>query len=112
MPKPTLRTSFMPQRPTPAFIISSDVAFGTKTVPSEEVDAAFGMPEGKLKSRAGIVSLARAEESETEVTLGARAASGALRSSGQGVEEADWIFAASETHRAFPSLAAQLHRRI
>ena len=102
----------MSDRPTPAFLAFSEVAFGAKTVASEEVDVAFGMPRGKLRQRAGIVSLSYAEAGESEVTLGLRAAVGALRAADVSVEEVDWILAASETHRAFPSLAAQLHRSI
>lgn len=112
MRRPLRRESFMSFRPIPAFLSGSAVAFGAKTVPSEEVDAAFGMPVGKLRTRAGIVSLARAGEYETEVTLGAQAATRALESAELAVGNVDWILAATETHREFPSLAAQLHLRI
>ena len=105
-------TSPMARQPTAAFLVSSHVAFGGKTIPSEEVDAAFGMPVGKLRERAGICSVARAEDGETEVTLGARAAMVALQAAGVGSGSADWILAATETHRGFPSLAAQLHLRL
>ncbi len=99
----------MPTLPTSAQLQSSGVAFGSRTIPSEEVDAAFGMPAGKLRDRAGIVSLAYAAESENEVTLGAKAAARALAAGDVTAKEVDWIVAASETHHAFPSLAAQLH---
>jgi 3-oxoacyl-[acyl-carrier-protein] synthase III len=102
----------MSYRLTPALLAFSDVAFGGKTVASEQVDEAFGMPSGKLRQRAGIVSLSYAEAGETEVTLGSRAAAGALGSAGVSAEAVDWILAASETHQAVPSLAAQLHRAI
>ena len=39
--------------------------FGSRVVPSEEVDEAFGMPSGKLRTRAGIVSVAYAAEDES-----------------------------------------------
>jgi 3-oxoacyl-[acyl-carrier-protein] synthase III len=117
MPKPLRRESFMPDRPssttlTPAVVVSSHVVFGAKTVASEAVDAAFGMPIGKLRHRAGIVSLAHADAGETEATLGARAAGGALRSAGLDAGGIDWILATTETHHAFPALAAQIHRAI
>lgn len=99
----------MSDRSSSALVAFSDVAFGSRTVPSEEIDAAFGMPSGKLRQRAGIVSVAHASERETEVTLGAHAAQGALRAAGLAPEAIDWILAGSETHHAFPSLAAQLH---
>jgi 3-oxoacyl-[acyl-carrier-protein] synthase-3 len=112
MRRPLRRELFMPDRPTPAFVVSSHVAFGAKTVASEDVDAAFGMPIGKLRMRAGIISLAYAEAGESEVTLGARAAESALRSAGVATTVIDWILATTETHHAFPALAAQLHLAI
>jgi len=99
----------MSNRLIPAVLAFSEVAFGARTVPSEEVDAAFGMSSGKLKHRAGIVSLSYAGTGETESTLGARAAEGVLQSAGVPAGNVDWILATSETHHAFPSLAAQLH---
>lgn len=102
----------MADRPTPAIVVSSHAVFGAKTVPSEEVDATFGMPIGKLRDRAGIISVAHAAAGETEVTLGARAAEGALRCAGVAGDGIDWILATTETHHAFPSLAAGLHRAI
>jgi 3-oxoacyl-[acyl-carrier-protein] synthase-3 len=102
----------MPDRPTHAYLAFSAVAFGAETVPSEQVDAAFGMPTGKLRERAGIVSLAYAEGGEMESSLGAKAALAALRTAGLAAGRVDWILAASETHHSVPSLAAQLHRAI
>jgi len=102
----------MPESHNSAFLVSSNVVFGAKTVPSEEVDAAFGMPVGKLRTRAGILSVAHASQGEAEVTLGARAAEGALRAAGAAAGEIDWILAATETHHAVPPLAAQLHRAV
>jgi len=58
---------------------------------SEEVDRAFGMPAGKLRSRAGIESLAYVAESENELTLAAKAAREALRAASCGTQELDWI---------------------
>ena len=102
----------MAEPSTSAFLVSSNVAFGGKTVPSEEVDAAFGMPVGKLRTRAGIVSLAYAGDDETEIKLGARSAEGALRSAGIDIRAVDWILATSETHHSVPWLAAQIHLAI
>jgi 3-oxoacyl-[acyl-carrier-protein] synthase III len=81
-------------------------------VPSEQVDHAFGMPFGKLRHRAGIISLAYVSKEENEGTLGAQAAAPLLaggKDKGHGV---DWIVAASETHHAYPSLSAILHARL
>ena len=93
-------------------LASSCAVVGSRTIPSEEVDRAFGMPDGKLRLRAGIESLAYAAADENELTLGARAAQQALRSASCGVQQLDWIISTSETHRAFPSLAALLHSQL
>jgi 3-oxoacyl-[acyl-carrier-protein] synthase III len=80
MPKPHAgRPDSMPTRSQFALLRFSGVAFGSRIVPSQEVDEAFGMPRGKLRDRAGIVSLAYADENETEVTLAASAANSACR---------------------------------
>src|SRR5215467_9075977 len=93
-------------------VVSSAAATGSRVIPSEEVDRAFGMPVGKLRNRAGIESLAHAAKHENELTLGAKAAEEALRAAARGVQELDWIIATSETHHEYPSLAAQLHSRL
>ncbi|MGB8474329.1 MAG: 3-oxoacyl-[acyl-carrier-protein] synthase III C-terminal domain-containing protein [Candidatus Acidiferrum sp.] len=94
------------------FLASSCAAVGSRTIPSAEIDRAFGMPEGKLRLRAGIESLAYAAESENELSLGARAAQQSLHSADCGVQELDWIIATSETHHGYPSFAAQLHSQL
>jgi len=85
-------------------------ALGSRRVLSEEVDRAFGMTIGKLRSRAGIESVSYADKCETELTLGAQAMQRALDVAGCQAMEIDWIIASSETHVAYPSLAAQLHK--
>ena len=84
----------------------------SRVIPSEEVDRAFGMPVGKLRSRAGIESLAYVAEGENELTLATTAASEALRAGDCAPHELDWIVATSETHHDYPSLSAQLHSQI
>src|ERR1700722_5903549 len=91
---------------------SSSAVVGSRTIPSDEIDRAFGMPEGKLRLRAGIESLAYAHESENELTLGVRAAEQALHVAACGAPDPDWIIATSETHRNYPSLSAQLHSQL
>jgi 3-oxoacyl-[acyl-carrier-protein] synthase III len=93
-------------------IISSAAATGSRVIPSEEVDRAFGMPVGKLRSRAGIESLAYAAEGENEFVLGARAAEEVLRRGSCGAQALDWIIVTSETHHNYPSLSAELHSRL
>src|SRR5258705_10490397 len=93
-------------------IISSAAATGSRVIPSEEVDRAFGMPVGKLRGRAGIESLAYAAESENELVLGARAAEEVLRRGSCGAQEMDWIIVTSETHHNYPSLSAELTTRL
>ena len=93
-------------------VISSATATGSRIIPSEEVDRAFGMPVGKLRKRAGIESLAYVAEDENELTLAAKAAQEALRAASCGPQEVDWIIATSETHHDYPSLSARLHSRL
>jgi 3-oxoacyl-[acyl-carrier-protein] synthase III len=93
-------------------IVSSSAAVGSRRIPSEEIDRAFGMPAGKLRLRAGIETLAYADEEENELTLGARAAQQALHAAACGARELDWIIVTSETHRGYPSLSAQLHSQL
>jgi 3-oxoacyl-[acyl-carrier-protein] synthase III len=95
-----------------AFLAGSSFVTGSRILPSEEVDRAFGMPAGKLRSRAGIESLAYASDSENELSLGARAAQQALRVAGCGAEDIDSIVVTTETHHVYPSLAARLHSQL
>src|SRR5580693_3171176 len=101
-----------PEQQSSVFLAGSAFVTGSRTLPSEEIDRAFGMPIGKLRSRAGIESVAHAAEGETELTLGTQAAQEALHSTGCGPEEIDAMIATSETHHVYPSLAAQLHSSI
>jgi len=96
----------------PAFTVGSSSVVGSQLIPSEEVDRAFGMSIGKLRSRAGIESVARAADGENELVLGAEAAQDALRAASCGAQQLDWIVATSETHHDYPSLSAQLHARL
>jgi len=97
-------------RPFPAVsILSSGFATGSCSVPSEEVDRAFGMPIGKLRHRAGIESVRYAGDSEDEATLATTALNSALLDAHCSAQEIDWLIATSETHHDYPSLAARLH---
>jgi 3-oxoacyl-[acyl-carrier-protein] synthase-3 len=93
-------------------IAASSSAVGSRVIPPEDVDRAFGMPVGKLRGRAGIASLAYAAEGQNELTLGARAAEEALLAAACGAQQLDWIVATSETHHDYPPLSAQLHSRL
>jgi 3-oxoacyl-[acyl-carrier-protein] synthase-3 len=97
---------------SPVLLAGSAFVTGSRIMPSEEIDRAFGMPVGKLRSRAGIESLAYVSDGETELTLGARAAHQALRAAGCAADEVDSIVATSETHHVYPSLAARLHSQL
>ena len=101
-----------PSHSIPVRIHGSSAVFGSREIPSEEVDRAFGMPAGKLRERAGIVSVAYAAEGEQEIHLSTQAAVGALEAAHCGPKDVGWLIVASETHRAYPSLAAQLHARL
>lgn len=93
-------------------LVSSSAAVGSRRIPSEEIDQAFGMPPGKLRLHAGIESLAYAADDENELTLGVRAAQQTLHAAACGAQELDWIIATSETQRGYPSLAARLHSQL
>lgn len=97
---------------TRGVLVSSSAAMGSRLIPSEEVDRAFGMPVGKLRGRAGIESLAYAAEGENELTLGTRAAQEALRAVSCSAQQLDCLIATSETHHGYPSFSAQLHSRL
>jgi 3-oxoacyl-[acyl-carrier-protein] synthase III len=99
------------ERPS-VYLAGSSFLTGSRILPSEEVDRAFGMPVGKLRARAGIESLAYAAEGENELTLAAGAAHQALCTAGCAAEEIDSIVATSETHHVYPSLAARLHTKL
>ena len=101
-----------PASPAQSVLTGSSAVPGSRLLPSEEVDRAFGMPVGKLRSRAGIESLAYVAQSENELTLAATAAQEALRVASCGAQELNWIVATSETHHDYPSLSAQLHSRL
>ena len=97
---------------TAVYVTGSASVFGARVVPSEDVDHAFGMPSGKLKTRAGIHSFAHVAENEDEGSLGEEACRKALQNAHAAAENLDWIVAASETHHAYPSLSALLHGRL
>ncbi len=105
-----LRHSLGSSRKT--FLLSFGSCLGSRLVASEEIDRDYGMAPGKMRKRAGIQSVARAGEGETEVTLGARAAQEAMARAQVGANEVDWILATSETLASYPSLGAQLHSRL
>src|SRR6266850_4188170 len=86
---------------TSILVSSSAASMGSRIIPSEEVDRAFGMPIGKLRGRAGIESLAYAAEGENELALGARAALEAFRVAYCGPQQLDWVIATSETHHDY-----------
>ena len=93
-------------------LLGSGAVFGSRMIPSDQVDAAFAMPKGKLRRRAGIESLAHATENEDELTLATHAAQSALQAARCTAQQLDWIIATSETHRSYPSLAALLHSQL
>ena len=110
-PRKKSRERFADGQP-PVFLVGSSFVTGSRILPSEEIDRAFGMPIGKLRTRAGIESLAYASDGENELSLGARAAQQALRVAGCQAEDMDSIVATSETHHVYPSLAARLHSHL
>ncbi len=94
------------------YLTAAASAFGSRILPSEEVDEAYGMPIGKLRTRAGILSVAYAAENETEESLATDACQKALAQRGENAQNLDGVIVASETHHAYPSLSAALHARL
>jgi hypothetical protein len=58
--RPTEGRESISRKPVHVMVVSSGFVSGSRSLPSEEVDRAFGMPVGKLRNRAGIESLAYA----------------------------------------------------
>lgn len=112
VPKASLSHARPSTTRSPTVIVSSCAVPGSRMIPSEDVDRAYGMAAGKLRLRAGIESVAYAADGENELSLGARAAQQALHAAGCGARELDWIIGTSETHRSYPSLAAELHSQL
>lgn len=94
------------------YLTGAASAFGSRLIPSEEVDQAYGMPDGKLRNRAGILSVAYAAENETEESLAEDACRKVLEQCEEDAGNLSGVIAASETHHAYPSLAANLHARL
>ena len=109
---PQMPLSDSPVTNSPALISSSAAVFGSRSIPSEEIDREFGMEIGKLRNRAGILSISRAGSGETEITLGAKAGRAALEAAGIASDSCDWLITTSETHHTYPSLAAELHDQL
>lgn len=101
-----------PVFPSTTLVVASAAVFGSHSIPSEEIDEEFGMEIGKLRNRAGILSVSRAAPDEIEVALGTRAGEDALREAGVEADSCDWLLTTSETHHTYPSLAAELHDRL
>jgi 3-oxoacyl-[acyl-carrier-protein] synthase III len=97
---------------TNVYLSAAASAFGSRIIPSEEVDQAYGMPEGKLRTRAGILSVAYAAENETEESLAEDACRKVFEQCSEDAQSLEGVIAASETHHAYPSLAANLHTRL
>jgi len=85
---------------------------GSRRVDAATVEQERGLPAGTMFDRAGIRSVSRAGEGETELTLGAKAAELALEAAQVEPDEVDVLVATSATSLGFPSLAALLHTRL
>ncbi len=85
---------------------------GEHRVTASKLEYEFKLPAGKISKAAGIESVARVQDGEDEVTLGARAADAALAKAGSQIGRIHCLIATSETHTDFPALAARLHARL
>jgi len=87
-------------------------ALGSVTLSGEEVEQEIGLDPGTLVRGAGIESVRRAAEDETEVTLAVRAAGAAAESASLVLDEVDVLVSTSTTFLQLPGLAATLHSRL
>lgn len=85
---------------------------GSRRVDAATVEQECGLPGGAILDRAGIRSVSRAGEGETELTLGAKAAELALEAAQVELDDVDVLVVTSATSLGFPSLAALLHTRL
>jgi len=83
-------------------------ALGGLRVGTEEVERECGVAPGSLRA-AGIDSVCRADDTESELVLGARAVEAAFGVANVVPETIAFVVATSATFLAFPSLAASLH---
>jgi 3-oxoacyl-[acyl-carrier-protein] synthase-3 len=94
------------------FITGWAAAVGSRTIPVQHLEAEFGLPDGKLRTAAGIESVTRVAPGQDEASLGAAAADQALAQAGLTIGEVDCLVATTETLVGYPSLAALLHARL
>jgi len=85
------------------------MALGSETVPIASIEQDFHLAKGALEERAGIETLSRASDDQSEVSLAALAAREAMRVAGISTQSLQWIIATSETFVGVPSFAASLH---
>lgn len=85
---------------------------GSQRVDVTALEREYKLPDGTLRERAGIESVARAGESEDELSLAVKAAEDALRGASCNIGEIDWLIATSETFVGFPSFGSLLHTRL
>jgi 3-oxoacyl-[acyl-carrier-protein] synthase-3 len=96
----------------PPSIVGWGYALGSHRVAATSIEAELGLPAGTLHEHAGIVSVTQAAGTETEVTLGLKAAQQALEMAETEPEAVDVLVLTSATFVGFPSLAALLHTRL
>lgn len=85
------------------------VALGSETVPIASVEQEFRLAKGTLQERAGIETVSRVSEDQSEVSLANFAAREAMRVAGVSTPSLDWVIATSETFLGVPSFAASVH---
>lgn len=95
-----------------ASIMSWGYALGSCRVEAASIENELGLAPGTVSERAGILSVARADNAETEVTLGLQAAERALDMAKIEPEAVDVLVVTSATSLGFPSLAPLLHTRL
>lgn len=96
----------------PVEIAGWAAVLGSRRVEVAALEREYNLAAGTLSERAGIESVARAGDSEDELSLATQAAQDALRAASAGIGEIDWLIATSETFVGFPSFGSLLHTRL
>lgn len=86
-------------------------ATGSRMILSRDMDHKYGSPSRPLASKVGIISRHYIDEDEDQVSLGLRAAKGALREAGIGIEDIDLLISACAVpYQPIPSLSTLFAR--
>ncbi len=100
-------------RPLPLRLAGMGVALPDRVVTNAEIEARLKLPAGWVERRTGVRERRWASVDDTNSSLGARAAQGALAEAGWGQEDVDLIISAAGTpEQAIPDTAPLIQRAL